>query len=174
MKRYKIKQDRSKVYLIIGCLVAVGVMLLASNVLGLPFSTFFQFMGVILMVAAIYLMNGYVLSEYFVEIDDMENDISKYPKLYIYSTRNHNIAHKSVFVSVNRIISIEKTDKIKRNDGRRFSNMCANLKPEEIYVIVYFEGEEEMKIYCDFSPEVYLEIKNRVLRYSGFSENDYV
>ena len=112
MKRFKIKQDKSTVYMVIGMLLALGVLFLAANSFGIPFASFFQFIGVALIVSAVYFMNSYVLSEYFVEIDDVENSISHYPKLYIYSTRSHNISHKSVFVTFNRIISIEKVENI--------------------------------------------------------------
>ena len=173
MKKFKIKQDKSTVYMVIGCLVSLGVLFLATNSLGIPFSPFFQFVGVIFFVAAVYLMNGYVLSEYFVEIDDLASDVSNYPKIYIYSTRNHNIAHKSVFVSANRIISIERVDRIIKNDGVRFSNLCANIKPKDIYMITYHESGEEMRIFADFDSEVYLELKKRVDMYSGLSEEDY-
>lgn len=171
MKRFRIKQDKSRPYLIIGALVAVGVALISSHVLGIPYAVFLQFLGVISLVMAIYIMNYFILSEYYVEIDDLQNDISHFPKLYIYSTRKNNIAHKSVFVTMNRVISIERVEKIVKNEVK-FSNLCANIKPKEIYMITYHESGEEMRVYCDFDASVYLEIKKRIELYSGLDEED--
>ncbi len=173
MKRFKIKQDKSIPYIVIGGLVAAGVLLISAHVLNIPYAVFLQFLGVICFVIGIYMMNYFILSEYFVEIDDVENDISRFPKLYIYSTTKNNIAHKSVLVTMNRVISIEKVDKIIKNEVK-YSNLCANIKPKEMYMITYHESGEEMRVYCDFDAQVYFEIKKRIELYSGLDEDDII
>lgn len=171
MKRFKIKQDKTIPYIIIGGLFAVGVLLISAHAFNIPYAFVLQFLGVCCLVTGIYMMNYFILSEYYVEIDDLQNDISPFPKLYIYSTMKNNIAHKSVFITMNRVVSVEKVDKIVKNEVK-YSNLCANLKPKEIYMITYRESGEEMRVYCDFDAQVYLEIKKRVELYSGLEEED--
>ncbi len=177
MKKYILKQNKKKPFFVIGILCVVGVLLLFSSSLEIPYGSVLQLLGVSFVVAALSVyMSSAVSGRVVVAIDDRPDDISAYPKLYIYTEKgNHNITGKSCTLKFTQITGIEEGDrkamtKRKVLAGREY--IYANFMPERVYAIRYEVYEMEYEIFCDFDSEVAEEINCRIKRYSGMYEED--
>ena len=158
-----------------GCLALVGVMLLFSGSFGIPFASVLQLLGVGFLVAAVSIFTGStVTGGVVVAIDDRPDEISAYPKLYIYTTKgSHNITGMNIVVKFTQITALrEGQRKAFLKEKVPFHRDCiyANFMPERVYSVKYEVYDREYEILCDFSPEVAEQISQRMERYSGLVE----
>lgn len=177
MKKYVLKQNKKKPLTVIGILSVVGIVLLFSSSFKIPYASFLQLLGVGFVVAAVSIYTGGTVSgRVIVAIDDRPDEISEYPKLYIYTEKgNHNITSKNYVFKFTKILSLEEGErkvmkKRKILGGRDY--IYANFLPERVYVIRYEVYENESEIFCDFDSEVAAEINDRIQKYSGLYELD--
>ena len=175
MKKYILKQNKKKPLIIIGILSVIGIVLLFSSSFGIPYASFLQLVGVGFIVGAISIYTGSTVSgKVVVAIDDRPDDVSEYPKLYIYTEKgNHNITGKSYTLKFTKILGIEEGErkqmkKRKIYAGREY--IYANFMPKRVYAIRYEVYESEYEIFCDFDSEVAREIDLRIKKYSGAYE----
>ena len=177
MKKYKVKQNKNKPILIMGGLLLVGVLLLFSSSFGIPFASVLQLVGVGLVVAALSIFTGSTVSGGVeVAIDDRPDDISEYPKLYIYTTKGgHDITNKRVILKFTQITAImegPRKEFIKQNTVKYRDCIYANFMPERVYSVKYECYDVEYEVLCDFGPEVAHEIALRIEKFSGLQENE--
>ena len=175
MKKYLVKQNKRKSILIMGALALVGVMLLFSASFGIPFASLLQLLGVGFLVAAVSIFTGStVTGGVVVAIDDRPDEISAYPKLYIYTTKgSHNITGVNMVIKFTQITSLREGERkafLKEKVSAGRNCIYANFMPERVYSIKYEVYDREYEILCDFGLEVAEQISQRIETYSGLVE----
>ena len=177
MKKYVLKQNKKKPLTVIGILSVIGIVLLSSSGFGIPYASFLQLVGVGFIVSAISIYTGSTVScRVIVAIDDRPDEISEYPKLYIYTEKgNHNITGKSYTLKFTKILSLEEGERKIMNKRKVYGgrdHIYANFMPERVYAIRYEVYENECELFCDLDSEVASQINERIEKYSGLCELD--
>lgn len=175
MKKFVLKQNKTKPFVIIGILSVIGIMLLFSGRLDIPFASILQLVGVGFIVGAVSIFTGStVTGGVVVAINDDPDDISAYPKLFVYTTKGeHNITGKSVMIKFTDIVCLEtgKRTVLKKRRvyaGREY--IYANFMPEDVYVITYEVMGGRYELFCDIDDQVAFEIAQRMEKYQGVEE----
>ncbi len=173
MRVYKIKQNKRKIYTVIFLLLISGVLLLMTGLSGLSYSAVFQFFGVICLVTAVAIYDRYLSGGFEIAIDERRDDISVYPKLYIYTTKGrHNITNVRVCIPFNKVVCVQRADKVKRFGGVAVTNLTANMDRGNICYIEYEETYSHSAVYCNADDTLFGEIVSMSEKYSGLEEID--
>ena len=156
---YNVTPDKQKPILIVTVLFGVGLAIAMAPLVfdGLP-QLIFQCLGMIVLSACILILSRYVLTGYSYQLYDTPNQMSEYPKLNVYRIRktDSKMAYCIPFHNIIAIFPEKRKLKIKRE------NLCASMKPAEVYTVIYWVEDHAEAVYLECNAAFAAEIGNRI------------
>lgn len=151
MNSYQVTADRRPAWMLTGILSLLGLLLIFSGKLGLRrFAGVVALLGFGCIIAAIMIVNRYLLTNYLYEIETAPNALSDGPKLNIYASRGHNYGHQFYCLPIESCYGITFCPK-KEKQSFQSANCCASMGAKNIYLVCYdCEGKKQgIYLECD-------------------------